>query len=235
MDADEVITNEEMAQFAALRGKVYAFLSNLFNNAPDQELVGWLKNGTIEKTLAAMAADGDQPDIIAGLQLMRAFAASVKDAPSETIETDLAVDRTRLCRGVMPGYGPPPPYEAVYAGAVGADMGQLANAVWQCYAQAGVRVADDLREPADYIGLELDFMSYLAEKESQAWQRADEADANVRLQQENAFLSEHLAAWAPKYCDAMTKEARTDFYRGIALVMKGFLATDQARVSTLAG
>jgi putative dimethyl sulfoxide reductase chaperone len=233
MDADEVISNEEMAQFAAMRSKVYAFLSNFFNNAPDQKLVGWLTNGTMEDTLVAIAASDDQPDILAGLKHMRAFAAAVKDMPPAAIETDLAVDRTRLCRGVMPGYGPPPPYESVYTGVVGADMGQMARSVQQCYAEAGVSVPEDLHEPADYIGLELDFLSYLADKESQAWQSGNEADAGLRLQQATSFLCDHLAAWAPQYCAAMVKEARTDFYRGIALLLKGFLASDRARVAGL--
>ncbi|HZY41749.1 MAG TPA: hypothetical protein VFF59_07085, partial [Anaerolineae bacterium] len=41
---------------------------------------------------------------------------------------------------------------------------------------------------------------------------------------QRGFLAEHLLKWAPIWCHLVLEHARTEFYRGIALLVRGLLA-----------
>jgi TorA maturation chaperone TorD len=151
----------------------------------------------------------------------------------DELRTGLAVERTRLLRGVKPGYGPPPPYESVYVGSDQGPLMQASVAVRQAYAEAGVGLPEEVKDQPDFIGLELDFMRHLTEKEAQAWAAADPEEALKVLEKERAFLEEHITRWIPRFCDVMHQEARLDFYRGIARMTKGFVLDEAQKVAEL--
>jgi len=232
-EEDQSVTTHEMAELAVMRSKAYAFLSSIYNQLPDRNLAGWLKDEGAA-ALGALNSEG-QDDLTAGLKLVKEYLRASADTAPDQIVNDLAVERTRLLRGIKPGYGPPPPYESVYRGTDATSMGQTGQEVLKCYAEAGVGLPADLRERPDYIGLELDFMRYLAGKEAQAWQEEKEDEALGWLEQERHFLVEHVVSWIPRFCNLMEQEAALDFYRGVARITKAFVLTEQERVAALMG
>ena len=76
-------------------------------------------------------------------------------------------------------------------------------------------------------------MHYLCAKEAEAWRADKDDEAMSRLGQQRSFMADHVLPWIPGYCDQMEKEAALDFYRGIARVVKGFLAADRERLAAL--
>ena len=228
--AQDAVTSREMAELAEQRSAVYAFLSSIFMVLPDQGFVGRLKDGRMGTLLDALSADDIPSDIETGVRLIQGYLTSIQAVPADQVETDLAVERARLLRGIKPGYGPPPPYESVYRGAADNSASQTLLQVKRAFADAGVSVPESVHEPADYIGLELELMRHLANQEAQAWRAGDEAQARVWLDKQKAFLTDHLALWIPRFADLMAEHAALGFYQGVAGIMKGFVMSDHAHL-----
>jgi putative dimethyl sulfoxide reductase chaperone len=228
--AQDAITSREMAELAQQRSAVYAFLSGIFRVLPDQGFVGRLTDGRMGTLLDALSADDVPSDIETGIRLIQGYLTSIQTVPADQVETDLAVERARLLQGIKPGYGPPPPYESVYRGTTDNSMSQTLLQVKRAFADAGVSVPESVHEPADYIGLELELMRYLANQEAQAWRTGDEAQARVWLDKQKAFLTDHLALWVPRFADRMAEHAALGFYQGVARITKGFVMSDHAHL-----
>jgi TorA maturation chaperone TorD len=168
------------------------------------------------------------PDLVQGLSEMAAFIDDTKDQSEEEVEQRLGVDWTRLFRGISPNYGPTPPYEGVYQGGQRdpVEVLRLINAI---YHENGVTIGEESPNRPDYIGLELDFLRFLAEREAEAWEQEEEGLAQSYAEKGRAFFQEHLGAWAWKFCDHALEHARTDFYRGFLRLTKGVMAEIRGR------
>lgn len=80
------------------------------------------------------------------------------------------------------------------------------------YGQAGLLIDEEVELPPDHLYLELLFFSHLVETGQVALQKT--------------FLVNHLMQWVPAYCDELGRTARTAFYRGIAALVKEFIAAE---------
>ena len=140
----------------------------------------------------------------------------------------LAVDRTRLFRGLSPGYGPPPPYESVHTEGQFV-MGKNTCEVMKDYLQDGYSLPQGWWDMPDYVGIELDFLGHLYQREALAWQEAGREDASYWEDRQRYFLQEHAMKWMPDLCDVVIKEAATDFYKAVAEITKAFVILEVQR------
>jgi TorA maturation chaperone TorD len=233
MSTEEEITLQDLADLAIMRGKVYGFLSGIYTQLPGPDFVQRLKDSGMINLLDTLTAGDLAGDIAEGLRLVKGYLVTSQDTPPDGVQTDLGVDRTRLLRGIKPGYGPPPPYESVYAGTEQAPLMEASASVVQAYADAGVGLAEGVHDQPDFIGFELDFMRHLTEKEARAWVSEDRGEVIRVLENERAFLEQHIVAWIPRFCDVMLEEARTDFFRGIARLTKGYVLDEASKTKEL--
>jgi TorA maturation chaperone TorD len=151
-----------------------------------------------------------------------AHAAALQDQIAESSEVDLRVDHAALFVG--PFALKAPPYGSIYLEANHALMGDTTLAAAARYAAAGLTVT--LHEPADHIAVELEFMHYLATLGAQAAERGDGDEAARLGDEQRCFLTEHLGAWAPAFCEAITCGAATRFYRSLAECLRAFLEAE---------
>ena len=191
---------------------MYGSLAALFNQSPDTSLVRRLRSIGIADLLAAFA--DLEPASRQGLQEIASYVAQTHDLTESELATALGVDWTRLFRGIRPGYGPPPPYEALYRKDIKNPL-DLLQAIMGCYSKYNLATAPDQANRPDYIGLELGFLSYLAETEAQAWEQDDQASASQLREQSDRFYAEHLSRWASAFCQAALAHCQTGFYRGL--------------------
>jgi anaerobic sulfite reductase subunit A len=70
-------------------------------------------------------------------------------------------------------------------------------------------------------------------KEAQAWRDNDQARALRFLELEKSFINEHLKNWVPEFCNIMEEEARTSFYKAVAVLTKGFLEIEGNQIKDL--
>ncbi len=229
---DDSISADEFGQLAQSRSKLYGFLSALYVRIPNNEFATTLLGEKFLSLRSIAASDEVSSEMKEGLRTMERFVEETKDRPRNKLAEELAVEWTRLFRGLKRGYGPPPPYESVYKEGSGQDSRQGIGDVMKIYREAGVGMDEKAGQRVDYVGVELDFMRHLTENETELWKKSNHIDAIKCLRSEEAFLLEHLSQWVPKFCDAVLQDARTDFYRGVARFTKGFLSLEAENVSS---
>ena len=67
-------------------------------------------------------------------------------------------------------------------------------------------------------------MRLLCLREQKQWSK-NEAVAET-IAREEAFLVNHLGNWVGAFCEQAQNHARTDFYRGFAMILDAFVAMD---------
>ncbi|MCJ7568433.1 MAG: molecular chaperone TorD family protein [Anaerolineales bacterium] len=213
---------------ARTRAGMYGFLAALFNQRPEVDLVRRLRTVGIDSFVTMTEEEGMNDDVSQGLKEIAQFVESTLDQPEEEVEQALAVDWTRLFRGVSPNYGPTPPYEGLYAEG-NRDQIEVLQSINQIYHEEGATIGEENPNRPDYIGLELGFMCFLAEQEAEAWEEGEEERANAYYEKAMKFVNEHLGLWASKFIDLAIEQARTDFYKGLLRLTKGVIAEEVYR------
>lgn len=80
-------------------------------------------------------------------------------------------------------------------------------------------------EPEDVLAFELEVMRWLIDKQMTAGNSEDETGW---LQWQAAFLKEHLLIWVPTCAQDIEKADGVHFYRGAAMILRGFLEVERA-------
>ena len=140
-------------------------------------------------------------------------------------------DYTRMFIG--PAKLPAPPWESVYRDADHLHFSKETLDVRNAYRKYNLLPTDFGREPDDHIGLELDFMHRLCEKAKEKARITDKTGLLEILKDQKAFLDEHLLRWVPDWTRDVVNSAETDFYRGMALLLKAFIRLDREIIDEL--
>jgi len=211
------------AATARIWGGIYGFLAALFNQRPDADLVKRLRSIGVDAFISLTGGDEISEDVSQGLNEMAHFVEKTLEQPETEVEQTLAVDWTRLFRGLSPSYGPPPPYEGVYR-EDGKNHNEVIRSLNQIYGECGAAIGEEYADRPDYIGLELGFLSFLAEQEAEAWEQNDRELALSYQERARSFFNEHPGAWGEKFLTIAMKHARTDFYLGFLRLSLGVLS-----------
>jgi putative dimethyl sulfoxide reductase chaperone len=192
----------------------FGLLGRLLYTLPDRE---WYTTLFTEGVFEEAPFAEDQPDVQAGLALLRAFGESFS---TETFE-DLRADYTRLLVGV--GKVVAPIWESVHFGEDRMVFQEQTLQVRAWYARFGLEAENLHHEPDDHLGLELSFVAHLAQLAAQALAAGNEEQAEALIAAQRDFLNEHPLRWAYQWCDLVDENARTGFYQGLSRLVRGAL------------
>jgi TorA maturation chaperone TorD len=120
-----------------------------------------------------------------------------------------------------------PLWESVYRTKDKLLFGDIELTVRQFYNSVKLDVKES--EPADYLSLELSFMSRLCDMAM----KDNFKNINENLIKQHVFLKDHLLSWISPWEDDVNKKAKTKFWRGLSLLTKGFLQNDLAEISEI--
>ncbi len=187
-------------EIAESRSKNYWFLAQFYLLRPQHSFVQ-----QISSALEANTSNTELSGLYDEIQQLQ--------EDNEAI-TQLEKEYTRLFRGLREGYGPPPPYESVYR--ENRLFGDSTSAVMRQYQNAGFGAIDEDAGPQDHIGVELKFMSLLCYQEYNAWKNDNSKQALQTIEQQKAFLGQHLMTWLPEFCKRLINESQLNFYSIIA-------------------
>ncbi len=196
---------------------LFGLLGKLLYNAPDRETLEQLAGEAVFSN-APFAAD--QPATMEGLYLLQQWSEAFVADP-DVILGAVQSDYTRLFMQVA-GL-PLAPWESVFYNEERLLFEESTLDVRRWYRRFGLEPVNLHKEPDDQIGLELLFIAHLAQL---ALKRAQEGDITLMeelLQAQRAFCRQHPLVWVPIWCDLMLEHARTDYYRGLALLVRGAL------------
>jgi len=207
------------------------FLSLMVNVQPDIQFVQNIKNFDLKGISESFDNEDPTSKISLGVTEISDFLNETSHQKEEEVVSNLAVDWNRLFRGVSPGFGPTPPYEGLYL-EDSANGSELLMQLIRIYNQAFLSNSKFKPDRPDYLGIELEFLKHLAEKEIAAW-KALEPDA---IQRDSIlfkiFFEEHPKRWVNKYCNAALSASNTKFYQGVIHILEGTIVFCSNSIST---
>lgn len=193
----------------------WAVLGRLLAEAPSQADLDRVRD---EGMLASWPLPSDR-SAEKGLALLRASRESGED------ERAVRDDHLRLFRGA--GKVLAPPWASVHLGDEGLMFDEETLRVRAAYAAHDLQVPGLHREPDDHIAVELAFCAELLLRALDAAESGDAARAAELVAAHDAFVTDHLAPFAPEFFALVARHATTDFHRGVAALGVHALAQAQ--------
>ncbi|ABV88135.1 molecular chaperone [Shewanella pealeana] len=157
---------------------------------------------------------------------LQQWSSDIDAADSEKALITLKLDYGQLF------FGPGEP-TAVPQGSVYLCEEQLINdrttvELMDYYRAHGVELQLDYKQPIDHIGL------FFAVLDQTFGRLQSEIDNQALIRFIQVLLQQHLLPWALRCCELANEHAKTDFYRGIALLTTDFLLQLQQDFQVLA-
>ena len=228
-DAIEKETQEEEISLAELiklneqRAATYGLLARLFRVEISEDLLKELRS-------MRFPVKSGNDNVDEGYRLFAKFLSNTW----ENSLTELAVDYSRVFIGHgVDAFSAAYPYESVYTSEKRLLMQDARDEVLAIYRSCGLDKQESWKEGEDHIALELEFEHILAERTVEALKKDDEESAIGLLTTQKNFLEDHLDSWVGMLVVDMKRFAKTDLYLGLAYLVEGFIATDQAFLEDL--
>ncbi|MFQ6039411.1 MAG: molecular chaperone [Candidatus Poribacteria bacterium] len=218
---------QEQYETAISRSNIYQFIARFFTKAPDEEFVTKVLQ---KETLDGIATIFSEETALELIDFKAEFGKTVS-------LKQLACEYWALFD--VPGKQYLAPYESVYrrdslnskGQPVGLVYGPSTYEVIQAYQQAGVKVAPEFLDLPDHVGMELEFLRVLCEKEAEAWQAEKAEVARKYLNWQHDFLQQHLSTWVYTLCDKMMTLASSAFYRAAARMAEEYITLERKNLS----
>jgi len=121
-----------------------------------------------------------------------------------------------------------PPLETRYGSAHAFQESQDLADVTAFYDAFELRPKEGRGERADHIGVELDFVYYLALQEAYALERGHADDAERSRAATRSFLEDHLARWGPVFGGLLARKGEHPLYRDLGTLLVAVLRADIA-------
>ena len=211
-------TNMDWATTLMGEKLLFGLLGKILYAEPDKV---WLQSLIDEGVFDEVPFGAAQSETILGLEMLHKWSQENSSPLSDESFAALRADYMRLFVGV--GRVQAPPWESVYFNDGRMVFQEQTLQVREWFRRFGVEIEKLHQEPDDHIGLELSFISHLAMLGLQALDEKDDAHFEQVLDAQRKFLSEHPLRWAPIWCKLVEKNAKTDFYQGLAKLTLGTL------------
>ena len=222
---DAQLTLEEFADLNDRRASSYAFLAHLFDKEVDAELLDQMHQMRFPAKTGSEATDE-------GNRLLANYLSNIWDGTLQ----ELAVDYVRVFIGSgVDAFSAAYPYESVYTSPRRLMMQAARDEVLAIYRSMGIEKAESWHEAEDHVAAELEFMATLATRTAALCREGDEDGAARLLRTQRGFLADHLYAWTGMLTADMRKFARTDFYKALASLLDGLLASDKETLDAILG
>jgi len=115
----------------------------------------------------------------------------------------------------------------------GLTFGPSTDEVMRYYALAGVEISDRYDELPDHVGLEVEFMRLLCEREEEQLSRGDVALARSIRETQAGFLNRHLASWLPDLVARARERLAHPFYTCLLALLRDFADADLRYLQSL--
>ncbi|MBS4191540.1 molecular chaperone TorD family protein [Bacillus sp. FJAT-49705] len=221
---NEKLTLSELGHLFYARQYAYDILRRFFVEEPSKE---YLKQFVQKNMIDFFPFKEDSAGIQEGIEDIKAYLATHDVVHIGHHFDELHWDYTRMFIG--PFTLKAPPWESSY---VRKDkllfQGTTMN-VRRFYDKYGMAVSDFNIEADDHIGLELDFIFNLNELCIQEIEGIEQNDFKLLkqlLQDQQAFLNDHLLKFTPEFCKSVKKDANTQFFSGLAKLLHYYLFID---------
>ncbi|ABR47531.1 cytoplasmic chaperone TorD family protein [Alkaliphilus metalliredigens QYMF] len=222
-DNKKIIFLLEMRMFA------YDLLKHTFCQEPSKNFI---ENLIKEEIMENFPFIEDSQSIGQGINEVSGYFINMSEFQDEEYEK-LHWDFTKMFIG--PNFLPAPPWESAYLNEDRLLFQEETLEVRKKYLKYYFLPKNYPHEPDDHIGLELDFMYRLSKLTIELAEKQNTEEVIKVLNDQDTFLTEHLLQWIDRFTDDVIYHADTDFYKGMARVLKGYLELDRTIIKDLLG
>ena len=212
MENQERVRSNDCRELARARRELYGFLARAFLDYPSEEIVKKVQGKAFLTTLSEMKFQD-------AFRHFSAFSGDFKgdlDALNSEFSKLFVIPTKRHYVT---------PYESVYL--TGLLFQAPAIAVKRIYGREGLEISSEFNDFPDHIGIELEYMHYLCDKESEHWNSDTTTEAQRYLECEKEFLTEHLGVWTQKLSERILASSNSQFYLGFAELLRAFIDYDK--------
>lgn len=209
----ETATSEELREEAA----AWRLVANLLRVMPDKEwLAGFAGAGIFEEPCPFAP---EQPAVAEGMAQLAGWCAAF----GEDSFDDAYNDYMNLFVG--PFKPKASPWESVWSPEhEGLVFQEETLEARKAYLTFGLEIDNLHHDPDDHICYETEFMAVLCEKAADALDAGDSAEKDRCMVAKASFMRQHLSTWGPQWADKVCENGNTALFRGVALLVKGFIA-----------
>lgn len=207
------------------RSKIYLLISWSMLYPEDDEFLDYLQSGEfVEDGRAALTALSQSLDGIGGDRTKKKIAALNKWlddvegwVASECANwqlADLQSEHRRVFSNVITLDCPP--YETLFGNDHVFGQAHVMGDIAGFYKAFGVELSRDVHERMDHLSVELEFMHFLAYKESYARCHDGSDKTQIVVDAQKKFVKEHIGRWVPLFAKMLAKKADSGLFRYIA-------------------
>lgn len=196
----------------------YTFLYGGLIKEPSIEFLKQVKES---KLLTSFPYQDEGGRIQEGINIIASYLN--KSLDYSDMEEQLNIDYTMLF--IMPEKTKTHPWESVQFSGRLFSLDETLD-VRKHYAKHGILPENLNLEPDDHIAFELQFMKILSEKTLKCFEKSDYKSMMNLISDQKDFMEQHLLRWAEQWASSVYKQAHTDFYKGIALILPQYLNRD---------
>jgi TorA maturation chaperone TorD len=121
-----------------------------------------------------------------------------------------------------------PPYETLFGNDHVFGQAHVMGDIAGFYKAFGVELSRDIHERMDHLSVELEFMHFLAYKESYARCHDGADKTQIVVDAQKKFVKEHIGRWVPLFARMLVKKADSGFFRYVADFTSEWIEFDAA-------
>lgn len=219
------------------RSKLYLLISWSMLYPEDDEFLDYLQSGEfVEDGRSAIESLGRALDGNGGERAKNKLAAISKymDEIERWVAaecanwqlTDLQAEHRRVFSNVITLDCPP--YETLFGNDHVFGQAHVMGDIAGFYKAFGVELSKDIHERMDHLSVELEFMHFLAYKESYARCHDGSDKTQIVLDAQKKFVKEHIGRWVPLFARMLAKKADSGFFRFMADLSTDWMEFDAA-------
>ena len=219
------IKDSPAVERALARSKLYLLLSWSYLYPEDDEFLDYLQSGElVEDGRAALKSlraalsvpiDKEFEEVLQNID--DHFDAVENWVSSEGVNwdiQDLRDEHRRVFSNVIALDCPP--YETLFGNDHVFGQSYVMGDIAGFYSAFGVQLSQDIHERLDHLSVELEFLHFLAYKESYALCHDGPEKLKTVVDAEKKFVKEHVGRWVPLFSGMLKKKAEYGFYKIIA-------------------
>ncbi len=193
----------------------FGILNKLAMTQPDLDWIQALyKNEIFSESPLGM----NNSQVLLGLSLVNSWFTQKGNGPDQDSIHELKLDHDHLFHA---SGGATSPFGSVYLSEEHLLFEVQTIQVRKWYAEYGLRVEQFQQIPDDHIGLELAFITQLAIKSIEVYDRGDGQKLVELLEAQQKFIKEQPLQWVDRWAQRVQENARTNFYKGVAQLIAG--------------
>lgn len=210
---------------ALSRSKLYLLLSWAYLYPEDDEFLDYVQSGEfVEDGRAALESlravlDSDlSEEATESLDKIETHLTEIEHwSSSEGINwkvQDLRDEHRRVFSNVIALDCPP--YETLFGNDHVFGQSYVMGDISGFYTAFGLQLSQDIHERLDHLAVELEFLHFLAYKESYALCHDGKEKIKTVIDAEKKFVKEHVGRWVPLFAGMLKIKADYGFYKSIA-------------------